>query len=181
MQEKRTDILKASALLKNSIRVLVEYREQFDEAKSTTLALATKWGSQTQFDQTRARKVKRHYDELCEDSRLYDAENNFRVNVFYACLDIIIQQLSKRFTSLNATAHMFEAIHPNTLQQAQDEELHQAARRLTEHYSRDIAPSFPGWSGWGPFVRSAPGPGVTMFRHWQEGMGCPHPDAPPKA
>lgn len=144
MQAKHTDILKASALLQNAISVLTEYREQFDEAKSTTLALATKWGSQTQFETTRARKVKRHFDELCEDSRLSDAESNFRVNVFNACLDIIIQQLSQRFTSLHGTANMFEAIHPNTLLQAQDEELHQAARRLTEHYSRDIAPSFPG-------------------------------------
>ena len=80
---------------------------------------------------TRARKVKRHFDELSEDSRLADAESNFRVNVFYACLDIIIQQLSQRFTSLHGTANMFEAIHPNTLLEAKDEELHEAAQRLT--------------------------------------------------
>ncbi|KAK0139198.1 Zinc finger MYM-type protein 1 [Merluccius polli] len=144
LQAKDTDILKTSTLLKNAISVLMEYRGQFDETKSTTLALATKWGSQTQFETTRARKVKRHFDELSEDSRLTDAESNFRVNIFNACLDIIIQQLSQRFTSLTGTSNLFEAIHPSTLQQAQDEELHQAPRRLTEHYSRDIAPSFPG-------------------------------------
>ncbi|KAI4827736.1 hypothetical protein KUCAC02_031108, partial [Chaenocephalus aceratus] len=140
LQAKDADILKASTLLQNAISVLVEYRGQFDEAKSATLALATKWGSQTQFETTRARKVKRHF----EDSRLTDAESNFRVTVFNACLDIIIQQLSQRFTSLNATVNMFEAIHPNTLLQAKDEDLHQAAQRLREHYSRDIAASFPG-------------------------------------
>ncbi|KAF3844499.1 hypothetical protein F7725_007662, partial [Dissostichus mawsoni] len=144
LQAKDADILKASTLLQNAISVLVEYRGQFDEAKSATLALATKWGSQTQFETTRARKVKRHFDELSEDSRLTDAESNFRVTVFNACLDIIIQQLSQRFTSLNATVNMFEAIHPNTLLQAKDEDLHQAAQRLIEHYSRDIAASFPG-------------------------------------
>ncbi|KAI4811152.1 hypothetical protein KUCAC02_014070 [Chaenocephalus aceratus] len=145
LQAKDADILKASTLLQNAISVLVEYRGQFDEAKSATLALATKWGSQTQFETTRARKVKRHFDELSEDSRLTDAESNFRVTVFNACLDIIIQQLSQRFTSLNATVNMFEAIHPNTLLlQAKDEDLHQAAQRLREHYSRDIAASFPG-------------------------------------
>ncbi len=119
----------------------MEFREKFDEAKSATVALATKWGSQTQFEATRARKVKRHFDELSEDSHLTDAESNFRVNIFNACLDIIIQQLSQRFTSLNGTVNMFEAIHLNTLLQAGDEELHQAARRLSEHYSRDIAPA----------------------------------------
>ncbi|KAF3837661.1 hypothetical protein F7725_009429, partial [Dissostichus mawsoni] len=119
LQAKDADILKASTLLQNAISVLVEYRGQFDEAKSATLALATKWGSQTQFETTRARKVKRHFDELSEDSRLTDAESNFRGNVN-------------------------EAIHPNTLLQAKDKDLHQAAQRLIEHYSRDIAASFPG-------------------------------------
>ncbi|KAF3856734.1 hypothetical protein F7725_017457, partial [Dissostichus mawsoni] len=122
LQAKDADILKASTLLQNAISVLVEYRGQFDEAKSATLALATKWGN----------------------SRLTDAESNFRVTVFNACLDIIIQQLSQRFTSLNATVNMFEAIHPNTLLQVKDEDLHQAAQRLIEHYSWDIAASFPG-------------------------------------
>lgn len=143
LQAKDADILKASTLLQNAISVLVEYREQFDEAKSATLALATQWGSQTEFEVSRARKVKRHFDELCEDSRLTDAESNFRVNVFNACLDIIIQQLSRRFTSLNATVDMFQSVHPNTLLRAGDQELHQAARRLSDHYSRDIGPSFP--------------------------------------
>ncbi|KAF3841136.1 hypothetical protein F7725_006998, partial [Dissostichus mawsoni] len=80
----------------------------------------------------------------CASHRLTDAESNFRVTVFNACLDIIIQQLSQRFTSLNATVNMFEAIHPNTLLQAKYEDLHQAAQQLIEHYSRDIAASFPG-------------------------------------
>ncbi|MEQ2167015.1 hypothetical protein GOODEAATRI_034480 [Goodea atripinnis] len=110
----------------------MEFREQVAETKSATLALARKWGSQTQFEATRARNVKRHCDELSEDSSFTDAESNFRVHVFNACLDIIIQQLTQRFTSLNRTVKMFETIHPNTLLQAGDE-LHQAARRLIEH------------------------------------------------
>lgn len=65
-QAKDADILKASTLLQNAISVLMEFREQFDEAKSATLALATKWGSQTQFEAARARKVKRHFDELSD-------------------------------------------------------------------------------------------------------------------
>uniref|UniRef100_A0A3B4ZPX6 DUF4371 domain-containing protein n=1 Tax=Stegastes partitus TaxID=144197 RepID=A0A3B4ZPX6_9TELE len=89
LQAKDADILKASTLLQNAVSVLMEFREQFDEAKSAALALATKSGSQTQFNATRARKVKRHVDELSQDSRLTDAESNFRVNVFNACLDIV--------------------------------------------------------------------------------------------
>ncbi|KAI4816571.1 hypothetical protein KUCAC02_008894, partial [Chaenocephalus aceratus] len=65
--------MKAATALLLTLRL----RGQFDEAKSATHALATKWGSQTQFETTRARKVKRHFDELSEDSRLTDAESNF--------------------------------------------------------------------------------------------------------
>lgn len=41
LQAKDADILKASTLLQNAISVLVKFREQFDEAKSAALALAT--------------------------------------------------------------------------------------------------------------------------------------------
>uniref|UniRef100_A0A087XID9 Uncharacterized protein n=1 Tax=Poecilia formosa TaxID=48698 RepID=A0A087XID9_POEFO len=128
LQAKDTDILK------NAISVLMEFRKKFDEVKSATLALAAKWGSQTQFETTRARK---------EDSRLTETESNFRVHVLNTCLDIVIQQLSHRFTSLNRTVNIFEPVQPNTLLQAGDEELYQAAKWLSEHYRRDIAPSSP--------------------------------------
>ena len=144
LQEKTTDLLRASELLQSAIRTLQEYRTKFDEAKASTLALAMKWGSHTQFTATRVKKVKRHFDELSEDSRLSDAEHYFRVNVFNACIDVVTQQLSQRFVSLNRTAHLFEAIHPTTLQRAKDEELYEMARRVSDHYSRDIDCSFPG-------------------------------------
>ena len=37
----------------------------------------------------------------------------------------------------------FHAIHPGTLNKAQDDALHQDAQRLTDHYSRDLSSSFP--------------------------------------
>lgn len=82
LQETTIDLLQASELLQSSIRTLQEYREQFDEAKASTLALAVKWGCNSQFTATRVKKVKRHFDDLSEDSRLSDAEHYFRVNVF---------------------------------------------------------------------------------------------------
>ncbi|MEQ2189340.1 hypothetical protein GOODEAATRI_024310, partial [Goodea atripinnis] len=57
LQAKDANILKATTLLQNAISVLMEFREQFAEAQSATLALARKWGSQTQFEATRARKL----------------------------------------------------------------------------------------------------------------------------
>lgn len=64
--------------------------------------------------------------------------------MFYRCLDIVLQQLSQRFVSINRTAHLFEAIHPNTLQHAKDDVLYDMAHRICIHYSRDTDSTFPG-------------------------------------
>lgn len=39
------------------------------------------------------RKAKCNFDEICEDERLHDPKNVFKVNVFYLVLDIITNQL----------------------------------------------------------------------------------------
>jgi len=143
LQDTNTDIQKAVKLLENSIQILSEYRGAFDQAKTTAQTLADKWGAQNTFEDVRVRRVKRHFDELCEDERLSNAESYFRVNIFNANLDIIINQLSQRFTSMRATSHMFEALHPMTLQLAGDDELYDKAKRLSDHYNRDIAITFP--------------------------------------
>jgi hypothetical protein len=88
-------------------------------------------------------RVKCHFDELCEDERLSNGESYFRINVFNASLDIIISQLSQRFISMRETNEVFHAIQPGTLNKAQDDALHQDARRLAGHYSRDLSSSFP--------------------------------------
>ena len=81
-------------------------------------------------------RVKCHFDELCEDERLSNGESYFRINVFNACLDM-------RFISMCETNKVFHAIHPGTLNKAQDDALHQAAQHLADHYSRDLSSSFP--------------------------------------
>ncbi|QQP54121.1 Uncharacterized protein FKW44_006841, partial [Caligus rogercresseyi] len=47
------------------------------------------------------------------------------------------------FKSMRAVSHMFEALHPTTLQLAGDDELHDKAKRISEHYNRDIGKAFP--------------------------------------
>uniref|UniRef100_A0A3B3RTZ4 HAT C-terminal dimerisation domain-containing protein n=1 Tax=Paramormyrops kingsleyae TaxID=1676925 RepID=A0A3B3RTZ4_9TELE len=143
LQKTDTDIQTAMQLLENSIQILSDYRSAFDQAKATAQMLASKWGVQTTFENVRPRRVKRHFDELSEDERLTNAEKYFRVQIFNATLDIIISQLSQRFSCMRETCHVFEAIRPMTLQIAGDDELFEKAKRLSDHYSRDIAPTFP--------------------------------------
>ncbi|CAL8324509.1 unnamed protein product [Boreogadus saida] len=93
LQRKDADIQKAVCLIQNAVQGLTTYREDFTEVKRSAQAVAQKWGVRCEFTQVRARRVRRHYNDLCEDERLSDPESNFRVNVFNASLDIIINQL----------------------------------------------------------------------------------------
>ncbi|KAJ4935225.1 hypothetical protein JOQ06_016761, partial [Pogonophryne albipinna] len=111
--------------------------------KRTAQNLAERWGAQSEFTEIRKRRMKRHFDELSQDERLSDGESRFRINVINASLDIINSQLSQRFTSMRETNELFQAIHPGTLNRAQDNALHQHSQRLADHYSRDLSPSFP--------------------------------------
>ena len=87
--------------------------------------------------------MSRHNDELCEDERFSDPESHFRVNVFNASLDIIINQLLQRFVSLRETSALFQAIQPSELNSAPDDALYEHAQRLADHYNRDLSPCFP--------------------------------------
>lgn len=143
LQKQDTDLQTAIQLLENAIKVLSDYRGAFDQAKSTAQTLADKWGVRSSFDNVRARRVKRHFDELAEDERLADANSYFRVHVFNGTLDIIIAQLDQRFTGMRETCHLFEALRPTTLQLASDDDLFEKAKRLSDHYARDLAPTLP--------------------------------------
>ena len=143
LQKTDEDLHKAVELLDNIIQILSDYRGAFDQVKATAQTLANKWGAKDTFENVRIKRVKRHFDELSEDMRLSDAETYFRVHIFNANLDIIISQLSQRFSSMRATCHVFDALHPSTLQLAGDDELFGKAKVLSDHYDRDIAPTFP--------------------------------------
>ncbi|QQP52628.1 Uncharacterized protein FKW44_004835 [Caligus rogercresseyi] len=110
-----TDLSIAVQLLDCAIADLSAYREHFEESKQAAQGLSEKWGVSKAFENTRARKVKAHFDELSQDERLADADSYFRVHVFNACLDIVISQLTQRFTGLRSTAERFKAIQPMTL------------------------------------------------------------------
>ena len=89
-----------------------------------------------------ARREKQHYDELCEDARLSDPDSHFRVNVFNARLDTIINQLLQSFVALRETTKLFQAIHPSELKSASDDVLYEHAQRLADHSNRDLSPCF---------------------------------------
>ena len=82
-------------------------------------------------------------DELCSDERLTNAESRFRVNVFNGTFDIMIAQLSQRFTSLRQTVNCFKVIEPEILSSSSDNFLFEEATKLAEMYKEDLTTKFP--------------------------------------
>lgn len=143
LQSKNQDLKGASTLLKTTINSIKELRNNSVQCKQTAIELCAEWKIEAKFSNKRARKVKRHFDELCEDERLNDAEQHYKVMVFYGSLDIIIQQLSVRFKSVSAINEDFKAIQPEFLSTLSDDELYVAAENLVKQYNPDLSDDLP--------------------------------------
>ncbi len=72
-----------------------------------------------------------------------DAESYFKVNVFNACLDIIISQLSLRFSALRTVANLFRVVQPHILATEEQNAIYEGAQRLVERYNEDLSPALP--------------------------------------
>ncbi len=72
-----------------------------------------------------------------------DAESYFKVNVFNACLDIIISQLSLRFSALRTVANLFRVVQPHILVTEEKNAIYEGAQRLVKRYNEDLSPALP--------------------------------------
>jgi hypothetical protein len=142
LQSKATDLTNALKRLKICLEELERYRHEFENLKKEANSVAEKWSINPEFSKTRQRKVKRHFDELCEDERLQDPESLFKVNIFYRVLDIIINQLKSRFLPMNEIVSNFSVLQPATLQNLNDTDLLKKALEFVEIYKKDISESF---------------------------------------
>ncbi|KAJ8382714.1 hypothetical protein SKAU_G00034920 [Synaphobranchus kaupii] len=79
LQSKDVDLLQATAMLGNATDTLTQLRGEFDGLKAHAQDLASSWGVHSLFKDRRARRTKRHFSELCEDRRLQDPGEHFRV------------------------------------------------------------------------------------------------------
>ena len=142
LQKQNTDILQASKYLTSLSETLVSLRG-FHSLKETAKNLAQSWGIPPSFPQKRARRTKRHFDELCEDERLSNAEEHFNVSVFYAALDTAIAQVTHSFQSMQEVAQRFGFLRPQELLLKSDDELYRSARALADQYKDDLSADFP--------------------------------------
>ena len=127
LQRKEMNLFEAKSLLKAALDSVMTWRDGFLQSKKKTAeTYAKSWGTSAAFSQTRTRRKRKMFDELCEDQRLDDAEQRFKTSVFIRCYDIASTQLR----------YCFEG-HPKVLVSKDD--LHNQAHNLTDIYSSDIS------------------------------------------
>lgn len=83
--------------------------------------------------------MKKFFDEIIQDERISDTEIYFKTEIIYGSLDIIIIQLSSRFSSLNNVNKLFSFLLPVNLINFTDEELKSAAAELSQLYPDDFS------------------------------------------
>uniref|UniRef100_A0A8C3A0E6 DUF4371 domain-containing protein n=1 Tax=Cyclopterus lumpus TaxID=8103 RepID=A0A8C3A0E6_CYCLU len=143
LQKQNVDILQASEYLAGVSQSLAALRGEFQSLKESAQDLAQSWGISPTFLQKRARRTKRHFDELCEDERLLDPEEHFKVSVFYQTVDIAITQVTRRFSGMQEVARRFGFLCPRELLSKSDNDMYQSASALAEQYSDDLSADFP--------------------------------------
>ncbi|XP_050516249.1 zinc finger MYM-type protein 1-like [Diabrotica virgifera virgifera] len=142
LQGKETDLEKAARVLERSQTELKKMREDYEAYKDEATLIARKWNVQPMFSQSRQRKGKRHFDELA-DFRFSSGEEAFRVQVFYAVLDIVNRQIEDRFSSVRDVVQLFSVLFPTVLVKLTEKEIFEKAGELQRVYEKDIGPSLP--------------------------------------
>lgn len=139
LQTEGYDLFEATTQLETVSKNLTNIRNNFEGMKNSATDLANAWGVNTQFEDKRSKRVKKHFDELCQDERLTDSEKHFKVSVFYATLDTVISQLTTRFEAMKEISSLFSILSPKYLLEATDIEMSKKVNALVEEYEEDLS------------------------------------------
>ena len=143
LQNKNMNLFDAVKLLHTARDNIKVMRNKFEEYITIAKTLATSWGSNVEFTNTRKGRTKKCFDELSEDQRLADPEQRFKVGVFFVCIDTAVVQLDNRFHGMNAIAERFCCLNPMLLVDASDDQLATSAEKMAQIYASDISAEFP--------------------------------------
>lgn len=143
LQDPSIDLLTASSLLKQAQNNMMQLRNDFQGILVEAKQIATNWKIIPIFRARRQRHAKKFFDELAVDERIQHPEEKFRVFVFNKCVDIIIQQLTARYESMNDITDKFSLLQPRVLCSLEEEEIVERANRLCKFYSSDLSPTLP--------------------------------------
>ncbi|XP_077292326.1 zinc finger MYM-type protein 1-like [Arctopsyche grandis] len=93
LQSKNVDVISAQSMIKNAYDNLNRFRNTFEEFVTISSTIATKWGLEPKLTSNRQSFVKKHFDELSNDTRFQDSLKKFEITIFNAALDVALMQL----------------------------------------------------------------------------------------
>jgi hypothetical protein len=143
LQSITADLMKTYSLLENVLMEVVNLCKSFKELVLESSEICLKWGIPNRFPDKRIKKVRKHFNKLCEDERLTDSESRFKVTVFYPMLDIIFSQVNNRFKGMKNVLDNYKVIQPHFLARSTDTELREEAEKFAKVFSEDVSPLFP--------------------------------------
>lgn len=139
IQRTHTDLDEATTVLQRVSEQLKKFRNTYDEIKSEVCDLAQQWGINSSFESKRIRIVKSHFDELTHDYRYHDREHQFKINVFYYTLDIIIAQIRQRFVGMRSVREYFDFLEPKTIFELPEKEILKKCNNFSKKYAELIS------------------------------------------
>ncbi|VVC27260.1 HAT, C-terminal dimerisation domain [Cinara cedri] len=108
LQSPEADIGKAADLIKSTLQIIEAIRMNIDILIEEANNKALKWNVTPQFSNKRTIKVKRFYDELCQDQRLSQGCQYFKIQVLYRCIDTVVTQMQTRYVELESCNSVFD-------------------------------------------------------------------------
>ncbi|KAL4084862.1 hypothetical protein QTP88_027741 [Uroleucon formosanum] len=130
LQSPGADIGKAVNLIKNTMENMLKIRDNFNNFMEEANSKALQWNVTPEFSCKRTRKVKKFYDELCQDQRLSQGNRYFETQVVYRCIDTVVSQLKTRFEGLSEISNLFSCIL--RLPVISDDEISESTKKLAE-------------------------------------------------
>lgn len=102
LQTESADLLNATNLLQKCCQFVKDYRNHgYASAVITAKEIAEKAEISPVFKETRTRKRRRMFDYESPDETPTDAEENFKITVFYSLIDTVLNSLETRFQQLS--------------------------------------------------------------------------------
>lgn len=139
MQSSDVDLETVSLKLKQVKTDFIDLRKHFNEVVSNAKVLAQEWKIDTTLKSHRQNVAKRFFDEIASDTVFSSELQKFKITVFYASLDIIIAQISNRFTSFENTVQPFMFLNPIYLSNVTKEDLTENCAKLVNKYENDLS------------------------------------------
>lgn len=142
LQSREIDLFQASKYLKSATKKLEEYRNNYDTCKEEAEKLAQSWHIDAHFEEKRQHRPKIFFDENPTAHLFSTREHYFKINIYNALLDTVINQLRNRFQNFYNIIKAFQFLNPNNFVNLSEDELIKNSEFLQKLYPEDISTGF---------------------------------------